>query len=268
MKRGLSSSAAVCVLVVRAFEYACALHMSTAAVMELAYSGEMLTPSKCGRMDQCVAMGAGKIAHMTFRGTAVTLRGLAVGAPLHFVVASLKASKNTVRILASLSAGFPFPHTQQQAAFVEYPTSLQLLVVDAVEAVQHGSSRGLAGAMTSAQAEFDRLATPLVQSPPLSHPSPVLHLPNIHSSIILILVLMSAPTYHHQCPEELTSPRLHAVMEDAVLRDIALAIKGVGSQGDGSVQVLCGTADTQRLALARLVELGCEPFLLTIPAST
>lgn len=162
MKRGLSSSAAVCVLVVRAFEYACALHMSTAAVMELAYSGEMLTPSKCGRMDQCVAMGAGKIAHMTFRGTAVTLRGLAVGAPLHFVVASLKAGKNTVRILASLSAGFPFPHTEQQAAFVEYPTSLQLLVVDAVEAVQRGSCRGLAEAMTSAQAEFDRLATPLV----------------------------------------------------------------------------------------------------------
>lgn len=57
-------------------------------------------------------------------------------------------------------------------------------------------------------------------------------------------------------------------MDDAVLRDTALAIKGVGSQGDGSVQVLCGAADTQRLALARLMELGCEPFLLTIPAST
>lgn len=52
MKKGLSSSAAVCVLVVEAFNAVFELNLKLAAVMELAYKGEMLTPSRCGRMDQ------------------------------------------------------------------------------------------------------------------------------------------------------------------------------------------------------------------------
>jgi hypothetical protein len=39
------------------------------------------------------------------------------------------------------------------------------------------------------------------------------------------------------CPTELAAPRLREVMSYAPLRKVALAIKGVGSQGDGTVQV-------------------------------
>jgi galactokinase len=52
MRKGLSSSAAVCVLVVKAFDAVFGLNLSMAEVMELAYKGEMMTPSRCGRMDQ------------------------------------------------------------------------------------------------------------------------------------------------------------------------------------------------------------------------
>lgn len=69
------------------------------------------------------------------------------------------------------------------------------------------------------------------------------------------------------CPDELSSPQLHSVMADAQLQSFSLAIKGVGSQGDGSVQVLCKSADHQAKALGRLQELGCDAFLLTIPAT-
>jgi len=47
------------------------------------------------------------------------------------------------------------------------------------------------------------------------------------------------------CPSELTSPRLHALMEDSVLKELCVAVKGVGSQGDGSAQLLCASADLQ-----------------------
>jgi galactokinase len=46
MKKGLSSSAAVCVLVVQCFDAVYDCGMDTSEVMELAYIGEMNTPSR------------------------------------------------------------------------------------------------------------------------------------------------------------------------------------------------------------------------------
>ena len=56
-EKGLSSSAALCVLVARAFSEAYGLRLSVRGEMELAYLGETTTPSQCGRMDQCCAFG-------------------------------------------------------------------------------------------------------------------------------------------------------------------------------------------------------------------
>lgn len=46
MKKGLSSSAAVCVLIAQCFDVVYDLSMSTSEVMEVAYVGEMCTPSR------------------------------------------------------------------------------------------------------------------------------------------------------------------------------------------------------------------------------
>ena len=56
--KGLSSSAATCVLVARAFNELYDLKMTVRGEMEYAYQGEILTPSQCGRMDQGCAYGA------------------------------------------------------------------------------------------------------------------------------------------------------------------------------------------------------------------
>ena len=109
MKKGLSSSAAVCVLVASAFSAVYDLKFSHEELMELAYIGEMRTPSRCGRMDQCVVMGSHAIALMTFDGAHCSLRRLRCGANLYFVVVDLNASKDTVVILRDLNACFPAP---------------------------------------------------------------------------------------------------------------------------------------------------------------
>ena len=57
VKKGLSSSAAICVLTARAFNRIYDLKMTIRGEMELAYSGEITTPSRCGRMDQGCAYG-------------------------------------------------------------------------------------------------------------------------------------------------------------------------------------------------------------------
>jgi hypothetical protein len=54
-------------------------------------------------------MGAGSVGLMDFDGEDCHLRVIACRAPLHFVVADLKAAKDTVVILGSLNECFPFP---------------------------------------------------------------------------------------------------------------------------------------------------------------
>ena len=41
------------------------------------------------------------------------------------------------------------------------------------------------------------------------------------------------------CPSELTMPILHSVMSHPALQPLVWGIKGVGSQGDGTGQLLC-----------------------------
>ena len=67
MKSGLSSSAAICVMVARAFNLLYGLHMNTIGVMNIAYWGEQRTPSRYGRLDQACAFGVNPVA-MTFDG--------------------------------------------------------------------------------------------------------------------------------------------------------------------------------------------------------
>jgi galactokinase len=114
MQKGLSSSAAVCVLVATCFSTVHGLNISTIDLMEIAYRGEMLTPSQCGRMDQCVAMGKDTIGLMTFAEGCTAIMPLMVETPLYFVVADLKAHKDTVVILDSLHKCFPFPKNTKE----------------------------------------------------------------------------------------------------------------------------------------------------------
>ena len=57
MKKGLSSSAAICVLVARAFNRLYSLNLNTRGEMDIAFKGEQRTRSRCGRLDQACAFG-------------------------------------------------------------------------------------------------------------------------------------------------------------------------------------------------------------------
>lgn len=231
MKKGLSSSAAICTIVATAFNEFYALNLSRDEIMDCAFNGEILTGVQCGRMDQAVAMGAGKIGLMSFSGNSCELLELTVGKPLYFVVVDLLRGKNTSKILADLNAAFPYPKTNAHKLLHDYVRNNVALAETAKHAIEFGDSRLLSKCMTEAQSKFDECA--IVNS-----------------------------------PEELTSPKLHEVMHSERLRRVSLAIKGVGSQGDGSAQVLCADEIAQRAALDILVnELECEGFLLTIPAT-
>jgi len=63
LKKGVSSSAAVCILVAKAFDAAFDLRLFPHELMELAYAGERLTGSQCGRMDQACMSSSQFMCH-------------------------------------------------------------------------------------------------------------------------------------------------------------------------------------------------------------
>ncbi|MBR5840023.1 MAG: hypothetical protein IKZ84_15900, partial [Victivallales bacterium] len=233
VKKGLSSSAAFCVLVARAFNLAYDLKMNVRGEMEAAYQGEILTPSRCGRMDQGCAYGQGPVM-MTFDGDQMDAVPLNVAKPLHFLIADLKGQKDTVRILADLTKAYPEASNEQARKVHEYLGEInQRLVKKAVQLLKAGDAAELGKLMTEAQAEFDKHLMPA-------------------------------------CPTELTAPKLHAVLQDTNVKELTYGGKGIGSQGDGCVQFVAKSMDARdKLAhyLANELKLDCFPLDI-LPAKT
>jgi len=227
MKSGLSSSAAICVLVARAFNKLYRLNLNTMGEMNIAYVGELRTSSRCGRLDQACAFGV-KPNLMTFDGDEVEVRTLNVKKHLYWVFADLCAEKNTIKILRDLNKGYPFASNEmeerEQKALGE---ENQHIINMAIEYMAKGDAESLGRLMTGAQTLFDTAVAPM-------------------------------------CPEELTSPKLHEVLRDPIIQPLVYGGKGVGSQGDGSIQFLAKDKECQQKVIDYLNSRGMKAYPLTI----
>jgi UTP-glucose-1-phosphate uridylyltransferase/mevalonate kinase len=230
IKKGVSSSAAICVLVARAFNRLYNLNLTIRDEMELAYQGEIITPSRCGRMDQGCAFGNRPVL-MTFDGDRLDTAELRAGGSFHLVIVDLHAYKDTKHILEHLNRCYPFAENEIQRGVHDLlgPNN-QRIVHQAVEALQTGDAERLGALMTEAQAAFDRYAIPA-------------------------------------CPEQLTAPVLHRVLSYEPLQAHIWGGKGVGSQGDGSAQFLARSQADQQ-AVIEIIErdLGMSCLKLTLQA--
>ena len=118
LRKGLSSSAAVCVLAARAFNRVYDLKLTVRGEMDLGYHGEITTPSQCGRMDQCCAFGARPVL-MTFDGDRLDCDELTLGGTLHLVIVELAGKKDTTEILQRLNKAYPVADDEAQAGVQE-----------------------------------------------------------------------------------------------------------------------------------------------------
>lgn len=91
-RKGLSSSAAACVLTARAFNRVYDLKLTVRGEMDLGYHGEITTPSQCGRMDQCCAFGNRPVL-MTFDGDRLDCDELNLKCTIHLVIVELDGRK-------------------------------------------------------------------------------------------------------------------------------------------------------------------------------
>lgn len=228
IKKGLSSSAAICVLVARAFNRLYDLGLSIRDEMEFAYLGEITTPSKCGRMDQGCAFGPVPVL-MTFDADNLETQERSAGAEIYLVIVDLGGSKDTMKILEDLNTCYP-----QAENGVSHGVQHLLgennkrIVHQAVEALERGDAIQLGSLMRQAQRDFDNYAIPA-------------------------------------CPEELAAPLLHHVLAYDALQPLIWGGKGVGSQGDGSAQLVARGPQEQRAVMDIIErELGMKAFPVII----
>jgi UTP-glucose-1-phosphate uridylyltransferase/mevalonate kinase len=212
VKKGLSSSAAVCVLVARAFNRIYDLKLTVRGEMELAYMGEITTPSRCGRLDQGCAYGNRPIL-MQFDGDLIDVKEISVPQDLHFILVDLMASKDTKEILNRLNHCYPFAEDDIQRNVQQYLGPINQDIVDgSVAAIAAGDARRLGELMQKAQSAFDANMQPA-------------------------------------CPSQLTAPALHRVLNHKALQPYIYGGKGVGSQGDGTAQFIARDRDAQKKAI-------------------
>lgn len=228
VKKGLSSSAAVCVLVARAFNRVYDLKLTIRGEMELAYLGEITTPSRCGRLDQGCAYGNRPVM-MHFDGDRIDVEELSVPQDLHIVIVDLNAAKDTREILNRLNHCYPFADTQIQKDVQTFLGPINHRIVrEAAIALEAGDPERLGALMTEAQALFDQHLQPA-------------------------------------CPSQLTAPVLHQLLSYPAIQPLIHGGKGVGSQGDGTAQFIARDAEAQS-ELVNVIqnELGMPCLKLTL----
>ncbi|MEA3267449.1 MAG: GHMP kinase, partial [Candidatus Fermentibacteria bacterium] len=160
LKKGLSSSAATCVLVARAFNRIHDLNLSEEEEMEFAYRGELLTGSLCGRMDQACAYGRNPVL-LTFDGDEMIAEPLNTGEPLYFLIVDLQAEKNTRKILEDLNTSFSSGNRMIRQALGK---ENHRITTEACNAIEKGDPKHLGELMTEAQRVFDEMVAPLCPS--------------------------------------------------------------------------------------------------------
>jgi galactokinase len=226
IKKGLSSSASVCVLVAKAFNKIYDLCLTDKRIMELAYLGETATPSRCGKMDQACAYN--KSVMITFDGDKIKVDELILTKEIHLLIVDLKGGKNTTKILTDLNRGFPWANGAIEIGKHQYLGVINKGIVKNVrKAVEEGDSSKLGVLMNLAQDFFDEYLKPA-------------------------------------SPDELEAPILHSVLSMEELKSLVYGGKGVGSGGDGTAQFVCKSKEDREKAKKILIEKGFDCFELDL----
>jgi galactokinase len=179
LKKGVSSSAAVCILVAKAFNEAYDLSLFPNELMEMSYLGERLTGSQCGRMDQACIYGSVPVLLVFEKAKDVKIEPIFVCGDIYMFYVDLAGQKNTVRILKDLNDNYLKDEKLQGALGEEN----EKIVRRAFQLIQKGQAEELGNLMTNAQAAFDsavarhsgELAAPLLHE--------LLDLPDLQSHV-------------------------------------------------------------------------------------
>ncbi len=168
LRKGVSSSAAVCILIAKAFDAVYDLRLFPHELMEIAYSGERLTGSQCGRMDQACIYGKTPVLLTFEEGTDIRVEPVFPAGKISMFFVDLAGNKDTLRILSDLQSAYP----ESEKLRTALGAGNERLVRAAYRAIGNGDAEHLGKLMTEAQKNFDELVGP---HSPEQLASPLLH---------------------------------------------------------------------------------------------
>jgi GHMP kinases putative ATP-binding protein (modular protein) len=200
IKKGLASSAAICMAIVRAYNQVYSLKISIEEEMKLAYQAENLIGSKCGKLDQICAYGKG-IRFIEFDKEYIVSKNINIKQDLYYLLVDLNSSKNTKKILDNLNNEYPFPKDKKCLNLYRALGKINEGINRKAKVyIETANIKKLGLLMNKAQLVFDKNVS--------------------------------------EYSSELKAPRLHNLILFLKKVEGVLGIKGVGSQGDGMAQVL------------------------------
>lgn len=226
IKKGLSSSAAICLLIIKSFNEIYNLNLTPFEIMKLAYLGEREAGSNCGMLDEICLLG-NKTHIVNFFNGEINYEVCSIKKNIYMVVCDLDGNKNTQKILSDLNNSFPYPKNLVDKRLHHYFNIINnKLVEKAVCCLKYGKIKKLGTIFNKAQKLFDKFVAPK--------------------------------------SKELIAPLLHKYLKDKYIKSLTYGGKGVGSQGDGTVQFIAKNSKCQKEIIAYLKQKGLDAYGHTI----
>ncbi len=227
IKKGLSSSAAASVMVVKAFNILYNLKLEYNEIMEIAYKSERYALSMCGRLDQICAKGL-SVSHIIFKEDDLVINQVDINKNMYMVVCDVNGVKDTKNILSTLHSCFPFPKNASEEKVKRMLCEDNKIIIErGLKALNKGDLKSFGKVMSDAQKLIDDSAGKICK--------------------------------------DLEGPKLHQIMNDEVIKELSYGSKGVGSNGDGAIEILAKDKLSQEKIMHYLENnYQLQPFKLDI----
>lgn len=200
LKKGLSSSAAICLTIVKAYNELYDLNLTNDEMVNLAYDGEHLAGSKCGKLDQCTIIN-NNCSLLVFYEDRVDCKKVNLKNDLYVLIIDLNSSKDTRTIMNCFNRALPFAKDENDKKLQDIIGVKNVaLVNDSVKCLENGNIKQFGENLSKAQLLYDAAK---------------------------------------DACKEYEAPVLHSLLQDSFLKKYSFGGKSIGSGGDGSLLLIC-----------------------------
>lgn len=200
IKKGLSSSAAICLTIVKAYNELYDLKLNDKQIKEIAYEGEHLAKSQCGRLDQESIMN-NSISHIIFEENEAKSEEIFVKEEIYLLLVDLNSYKDTKSIMRTFNNALPFVRNEDDQIIHDIiGEKNKELIQKAIEGIEIGNIKQLGECLSKAQELMDKAG---------------------------------------KICEALKAPVFHKMINDDFVKKSIYGGKACGSGGDGTAILIC-----------------------------
>ncbi|KAG2393633.1 hypothetical protein C9374_007164 [Naegleria lovaniensis] len=262
MGKGVSSSAAICVLIARIFNQCYNLNWSVEKEIEIAFLGERSIGSECGKLDHACAYGDVALC-LSIRFNSDSSMCIEKMIPreknsLHILSENQQqtiyehvCSSTTTNSLTNTTCSDNLTHNHDETQNDNFSDrKIYMLLIDL------NASKDTVKILKDLNKAFSPSDATIIDAQLVNNAREYLLVENVkicqqaldfveqHNAHELGKLFSTAQNLFDRnlsplCPSELTAPILHSILHDVTLQELTYGGKGVGSGGDGSCLVCC-----------------------------